>query len=247
MTVVPAKPSRTPGAAVATRPAEAAWKKAREAARQHQRGSEHPSIIGAIASKRIDVNVEPVREQAAAANLKRTALNQHLEPNAAHPLRESSNRVRRFTRVDAFPIFGCASVTQIHGRRDRRPHPYGRVPRRICASICHGAPQRQVRLCANFVSNDVSGYTIDGITGFLTFISGGPYAAGSLPFSITLDPSGKFVYVANSGSDNVSGYIINPATGALTSIGAFPAGSEPLSIVTVTPPPSLLNFYWFFS
>jgi hypothetical protein len=29
-------------------------------------------------------------------------------------------------------------------------------------------------------------------------------------------------------------------------IGAFPAGSEPLSIVTVTPPPSLLSIYWFF-
>src|SRR5262249_50190606 len=40
---------------------------------------------------------------------------------------------------------------------------------------------------------------------------------------VTVDPTGKFVYVANSGCDafvgNVSMYTLNPATGALTSIG----------------------------
>ena len=38
---------------------------------------------------------------------------------------------------------------------------------------------------ANFASNNVSAYTIDGITGALTPISASPYAAGSRPASVT--------------------------------------------------------------
>jgi 6-phosphogluconolactonase (cycloisomerase 2 family) len=48
-------------------------------------------------------------------------------------------------------------------------------------------------------------------------------SSGSCPQSITVEPTGKFVYVANSGCDafagNVSIYTLNPATGALTSMG----------------------------
>jgi DNA-binding beta-propeller fold protein YncE len=36
------------------------------------------------------------------------------------------------------------------------------------------------------------------------------------PASVAVDPTGKFVYVANNLSSNVSGYTINPTTGALT-------------------------------
>ncbi len=59
--------------------------------------------------------------------------------------------------------------------------------------------------------------------------------AGSGPFSITVDPSGKFVYVANDLSDNVSQYTIGP-DGSLTPMTTptVPAGSGPFSI-TVDP------------
>jgi 6-phosphogluconolactonase (cycloisomerase 2 family) len=60
-----------------------------------------------------------------------------------------------------------------------------------------------------------------GTSNTVTFTISG--SSGSCPQSITVDPTGKFVYVANSSCDafvgNVSMYTLNPATGALTSIG----------------------------
>ena len=58
-------------------------------------------------------------------------------------------------------------------------------------------------------------------------------AAGTSPVSVTVDPSGKFAYVANYGSDNVSVYTINASTGALTAVGTpVAAGTFPLSVTT---------------
>jgi YVTN family beta-propeller protein len=84
----------------------------------------------------------------------------------------------------------------------------------------------------NSVSGSVSTYTINATTGALTSIDAA-VAAGSGPRSVTVDPSGKFAYVANSGSNDISAYTINATTGALTSIGAaVAAGISPFSITT---------------
>ena len=80
----------------------------------------------------------------------------------------------------------------------------------------------------------VSMFTIEATTGALTSI--GATAAGGRPVSVTVDPSGKFAYVAdgstNSGGPgvNVSMYSINTNTGALTSVGTIAAGLSPSSI-----------------
>ena len=58
-------------------------------------------------------------------------------------------------------------------------------------------------------------------------------AAGSVPQSVTVDPSGKFVYVANVSSNNISVYAINQITGALTAGMAEAAETNPFS-VTIT-------------
>ena len=42
------------------------------------------------------------------------------------------------------------------------------------------------------------------------------------PRSVTVDPSGKFVYVANYRSSNVSAYALDAATGALTAMVGSP-------------------------
>jgi 6-phosphogluconolactonase (cycloisomerase 2 family) len=71
----------------------------------------------------------------------------------------------------------------------------------------------------------VSMYTINPTTGALSKGS----TAASLdysPESVTVDPSGKFAYVANEGDDydsagSVAMYTINATTGVLTSIGAI--------------------------
>ncbi len=58
--------------------------------------------------------------------------------------------------------------------------------------------------------------------------------AGTTPYSIAVDPSGKFAYTANSGSDDVSRYTIDQTTGALVPAGTVAAGTSPRS-VTVDP------------
>jgi 6-phosphogluconolactonase len=78
----------------------------------------------------------------------------------------------------------------------------------------------------------VTSYAIDATNGTLTSI-GAPVTTGLQPASVTVHPSGRFLYVANTGSNDVSGYTIDSNTGALTSIGTVAAGSYPVSIVTI--------------
>ena len=87
-------------------------------------------------------------------------------------------------------------------------------------------PSGKFAYVANTGLGTVSGYTIDSSTGALTSIAGSPFAGGPFELglrSMTVDPSGKFAYVANNAnSDNVLGYMINPSTGALTPITGSP-------------------------
>jgi YVTN family beta-propeller protein len=85
-------------------------------------------------------------------------------------------------------------------------------------------------------SFDISAYTINPATGTLTAVSGSPFATGSQPDSAAVDPTGHFVYVANSLSNNVSAYKIDPSTGALAAVfgSPFAAGTSP-HFVTVDP------------
>ena len=83
--------------------------------------------------------------------------------------------------------------------------------------------------CYGGVGGYVSMYTINPTTGALASI--GPpvltYGYGTYPGSVTVDPSGKFVYVTNSGDvwdpdyGSVAMYTIDATTGALTSIGTI--------------------------
>jgi 6-phosphogluconolactonase len=78
----------------------------------------------------------------------------------------------------------------------------------------------------------VSVYTINSTTGALTPI-GPPLPAGLCSSSVTLDPFGKFAYVADQGGalgPDVAMYTINANTGALTPIGSIAAGIGPSSV-----------------
>jgi YVTN family beta-propeller protein len=79
---------------------------------------------------------------------------------------------------------------------------------------------------ANWGEGDTSGsvtaYTINATTGTLTSLAPA-YCGGSntciAPWSVAVDPSGKFVYTANEGGlppTGISMYTINPTSGALT-------------------------------
>ena len=79
----------------------------------------------------------------------------------------------------------------------------------------------------------VSAYTINSSTGALTEITGSPLAAGDEPRSVAVDPTGKFVYVANEISSDIYAYAINSSTGALTEITAIVGGNSPLCVTTI--------------
>jgi YVTN family beta-propeller protein len=100
-------------------------------------------------------------------------------------------------------------------------------------------PAGRFAYAANFLAfngNDfvgtVSVYTVNATTGALTSV--GAVDAAFRPRSVTVDPSGKFAYVANYST--VSAYSINATTGALTALAGSPftAGTNPGS-VTVDP------------
>jgi len=71
----------------------------------------------------------------------------------------------------------------------------------------------------NANSDDVSAYTISGVTGRLTAVPGSPFVAGSLPISVSVDPSARFAYVADFVSSTVTAFTINSTTGVLTPVG----------------------------
>ncbi len=83
-----------------------------------------------------------------------------------------------------------------------------------------------------YTANDggsVSAFTINTATGALSAISGSPFAAGTNPNNIIADPSGKFLYTANSGSRDITAYSIDSSTGTLVPIGTFAAGASALN------------------
>jgi len=57
---------------------------------------------------------------------------------------------------------------------------------------------------------------------------------GLTPASIAVDPTGKFVYVANRASNTVSGYGIDATSGVLTPLAGSPfmTGTSPVFVAT---------------
>jgi len=72
-----------------------------------------------------------------------------------------------------------------------------------------------------------------GFAGTLNPLRVPSVAAGQSPSSIAVDPTGSFLYVADSGSDTIFAYTIDPGgSGSLTPIASspFPAGANPVSL-----------------
>ncbi|HMF54167.1 MAG TPA: beta-propeller fold lactonase family protein, partial [Edaphobacter sp.] len=66
-------------------------------------------------------------------------------------------------------------------------------------------------------------YTV-GSGGTLNQIAGSPFVAGNQPFAVSLDTTGKYLYVANRQDGTISGYTIG-TNSALTAIAGSPFGS----------------------
>jgi 6-phosphogluconolactonase (cycloisomerase 2 family) len=76
----------------------------------------------------------------------------------------------------------------------------------------------------------ISAYTIDRKTGALEEVPGSPYDVGFPPVSVTVDPTGRFVYVADLLSQEISAYAIDRTTGALTQPRGFLDSGAPRSV-----------------
>jgi DNA-binding beta-propeller fold protein YncE len=96
-------------------------------------------------------------------------------------------------------------------------------------------PNGSFAVVANAATNNVSVMSLDAATGTLTNISQSPFAAGANPVATALDPTSKFVFVANEGDDTLSAYTMG-SEGELTPIGGSPftVGTQPQG-VTVDP------------
>src|SRR5260221_12711296 len=89
--------------------------------------------------------------------------------------------------------------------------------------VCLAAPLRaQFVYVVNNASNNVSAYSI-GANGALTPVPGSPFAAGTWPFSVAVDPTAKFAYEIGRASSNETAYISVVAVSLKTAPGApFP-------------------------
>lgn len=101
-------------------------------------------------------------------------------------------------------------------------------------------PAGKFLFVANYYDGTVSANTIDQSTGALTGVAGSPFDTGAgagnkSTYSVDVDPSGAFLYATNGVQGNVSAFTINSVSGALAPVGGgpFPAGSEPIAVVTI--------------
>jgi len=102
-------------------------------------------------------------------------------------------------------------------------------------------PNGRFVYASNAHSNSISGYHVNQITGILTPIPGSPFfagddtpvvppdpmrdkpvEAGGMPFSVTVDASGHYLYVANRMGASLSAFRINPETGAISPLKGSP-------------------------
>jgi 6-phosphogluconolactonase (cycloisomerase 2 family) len=79
---------------------------------------------------------------------------------------------------------------------------------------------------ANGGSDDVSALKENLTTGALSPATGSPFHAGSInenvPGVLTVDPSGRFLYVGDADSAEISTFTINRDTGVLTEVAGSP-------------------------
>lgn len=87
----------------------------------------------------------------------------------------------------------------------------------------------------NYNDASVTMYSLNQTTGFLTQVTGSPFATGNQPAFLRFSPlvSGNvFAGVVNHNDDNVSVYLLNQSTGALAPVtgSPFPTGAGPYGI-----------------
>jgi 6-phosphogluconolactonase (cycloisomerase 2 family) len=106
--------------------------------------------------------------------------------------------------------------------------PFGSSPTRSIAASPNG---RFVYTASADGTNTVGEYRVNLSTGALTPL--GTIASGNSPYSVTVDPSSRFVYAVGINTNGVYAYSINQLTGVLTLVAGSPFTMDVLSPVGV--------------
>jgi len=98
-------------------------------------------------------------------------------------------------------------------------------------------PSGKFAYVANALPGDgpgsISAFALDPATGGLSAIAGSPFARGTHPGPLTIDPTGRAAYVGDyvfSIPTEIFAYTIDTTSGALTSVGSVPAGMHATDI-----------------
>jgi 6-phosphogluconolactonase (cycloisomerase 2 family) len=95
------------------------------------------------------------------------------------------------------------------------PPPAQQIP--AGSSVLISDPTNRFVYVADFASNELIGYTIQGGS-TLDFLINGPFKTGNEPNDIVIDPRGIYVYVTNGLDSTVSAFEISLATGTPSSV-----------------------------
>ena len=118
------------------------------------------------------------------------------------------------------------TLTPVTGSPFKVDGPLASDPQAVSVAV---DPTGKFEYVVEFNGNGSNGYLAayktSAVSGALTFTSGSPFVVGNQARTVTIDPSGRFVYVANPFSDNIMGFSINRTTGNLTALSLSPYGT----------------------
>jgi len=184
-------------------------------------GDHLAGILGSVAMYTINDDGSLAPLGAIAESVGTTAMAVHPSGKFAHAVTARFDNAIFTFKIDA----GSGALTSAQtitgateGSTSVAVHPSGKFAYTANGAVLVGVPGS---------SNTISTYAIDPTSGALSLT--GTTAAGALPSSVTVDPSGKFAYATNADSNNVSMYSIDGTTGLLTSLGTIDAGQRPTS------------------
>jgi 6-phosphogluconolactonase len=136
------------------------------------------------------------------------------------------------------PTPGTTITTDPTGRTVATGYGAGTTPSAIAedpsSRFVYITDKAQNVLLGNLVSND----------GSLVPMTNGPFPTGIFPVGLTIDPRGKFLYVANFSSNSLNAYVIDQATGTpVGSIGSTTTTVDTAPMcVTVEPALGIYTF-----
>ncbi len=92
----------------------------------------------------------------------------------------------------------------------------------IWAADIHMTPNGRFLYISERTSHTLGGFSVDGATGKLTYVSSTP--TERQPRGFAIDPQGKYLVSSGEKSDTISVYAIDPSSGTLELLNKYPTG-----------------------